>query len=603
MPIKIKVEKKIAINLTPFEKIVCGNEDYEIEFEFDEQWEDKTAKIALFAYDENKPPIAQPFTGNICTVPPLENTTVCAVGVKTTDGQLKTTTPAYVSCLKCISDKGTAIPPPTKEVYDKLVDMINAGMLKGDKGDPFEYEDFTEEQLAELKDGLNTTVAYGNYQTMITAFNSLPKTAYTVGKNVMIVTLNVPDLWIASIEEKAVEYEYVSDEAFVETLKNNGTVQVGNYVFAMLETQKIDLSPYLKKIPFSKDTTVHGSDAGYVGRAYIVDHDGNQNSMALNAQAFNYTIPYRNYNANFYVGDPNLPYECTNRKYVDNLPDYLKLTDDSTAEDGTVTKGTRTKWLEWLNAVNQSEVDEAIIDVMNSVSEQAKQLEEAKESIPTVTVENDKELVGELDYVSTSGANRIYFTSSYSGLKVGDSVYFGRHYKKGIISSVLNGTYTQYTATGLDSSGLAKGDKIYIDKSDECFVTEVNGLEVKDKVARYLIDNEKKYLHTIDIGLGGSYGYIRIITYDKLPLTFRQVRYMLENNGFAKPRDTATGAKSDYAVAIYCWGVGVTLEEVTDGDETKRYIIWFSTKKSSGVYTLSPISLLISAFEDTVTEL
>jgi hypothetical protein len=124
--------------------------------------------------------------------------------------------------------------------------MINDGMVKGDKGDPFEYEDFTEEQLADLKDGLNTTVAYGNYQTMITAFNSLPKTAYTVGQNVMIVTLNVPDLWIASIEETAVKYEYVSDEAFVESLKNSGTVKVGNYVFAALETQKVDLADHVK---------------------------------------------------------------------------------------------------------------------------------------------------------------------------------------------------------------------------------------------------------------------------------------------------------------------------------------------------------------------
>ena len=134
--IKIKVEKKIATNLTPFEKIVCGNEDYEIEFEFDEQWEGKDAKIALFAYNENEPPIAQPFKGNICPVPPLENTTVCAVGVKTDNGRLSTTTPAYVFCLKCISDKGAAIPPPPKGLWDKIIELINAGMLKGEKGDP-----------------------------------------------------------------------------------------------------------------------------------------------------------------------------------------------------------------------------------------------------------------------------------------------------------------------------------------------------------------------------------------------------------------------------------------------------------------------------------
>ena len=55
-------------------------------------------------------------------------------------------------------------------------------------------------EVNSIAKGANQTLSYGNYSTMITAFNSLANNVYNVGQNVMIITLQVPDLWISGIE-------------------------------------------------------------------------------------------------------------------------------------------------------------------------------------------------------------------------------------------------------------------------------------------------------------------------------------------------------------------------------------------------------------------
>lgn len=122
--IKVRVSGKIAENLTPEVKIVCGNEDYQVEFEFDEPWESANVKTGLFIY--NGELVAQPFDGAVCPMPIIENTTLLAIGVKTSDGRLFTTTPAYADCLKSASDFATnKIPAPSKDVYDEIIALLN----------------------------------------------------------------------------------------------------------------------------------------------------------------------------------------------------------------------------------------------------------------------------------------------------------------------------------------------------------------------------------------------------------------------------------------------------------------------------------------------
>lgn len=92
--------------------------------------------------------------------------------------------------------------------------------------------------------GAGQSISFGDYQTMITSFNSLPKDAYNVNLNVMIIKRYVPDLWVSYKSDKNIPYEYTTDEDFVALLEQSGTVQVGYYIFSPLETQKVDIEGY-----------------------------------------------------------------------------------------------------------------------------------------------------------------------------------------------------------------------------------------------------------------------------------------------------------------------------------------------------------------------
>ena len=96
-----------------------------------------------------------------------------------------------------------------------------------------------------IADGANQALSYANYQAMVTAFNSLSSTAYKVGQNVMIVTVQVPDLWISAVESTSQTYTYVDDATIENELATSGYIQVGYYKLSQLETQKVDLTDYV----------------------------------------------------------------------------------------------------------------------------------------------------------------------------------------------------------------------------------------------------------------------------------------------------------------------------------------------------------------------
>ena len=101
-------------------------------------------------------------------------------------------------------------------------------------------------EVNSIAKGANQALSYSNYQAMITAFNSFGNSAYNVGQNVMIVTLEVPDLWISGIESSSTQYTYTNDSAFTNELEANGYVKVGYYKLSALETQKVDLTNYVQ---------------------------------------------------------------------------------------------------------------------------------------------------------------------------------------------------------------------------------------------------------------------------------------------------------------------------------------------------------------------
>ena len=110
-------------------------------------------------------------------------------------------------------------------------------------------------EVNSIAKGANQALSYGNYSTMVTAFNALDDDVYNVGQNVMIVTLEVPNLWISGIESISVPYTYVDDETIVSALQTDGYIQVGYYRLSMLETQKVDLTNYVTNTDYAQGMT------------------------------------------------------------------------------------------------------------------------------------------------------------------------------------------------------------------------------------------------------------------------------------------------------------------------------------------------------------
>ena len=94
----IVVQNRIATYNLRDGDIVCGNNDYQIEFVFDSEWDAYNHKIARFIWNGQYTEV--PFTGNTCVVPMMQNTDKLTVGVHA--GDLRTTTPAEIACKRSI---------------------------------------------------------------------------------------------------------------------------------------------------------------------------------------------------------------------------------------------------------------------------------------------------------------------------------------------------------------------------------------------------------------------------------------------------------------------------------------------------------------------
>ena len=109
-------------------------------------------------------------------------------------------------------------------------------------------------EVDSIAKGANQALSFASYAAMVTEFNSLDDDVYNVGQNIYIQTLEVPDLWISSVESTSTTYTYVDDATFVSGLDTNGYVQVGYYKLSALETQKVDLTNYVTNTDYATST-------------------------------------------------------------------------------------------------------------------------------------------------------------------------------------------------------------------------------------------------------------------------------------------------------------------------------------------------------------
>lgn len=128
--ISITVRDKVAVTADRT-RYVCGNSDYVIRFDFDEEWNDYDTKTARFVYGGNHQ--ERVFSGNECPIPIIGGVGVFEVGVYA--GNLHTTTPAIVPADKSILCKQGMPADPTPNVYAQLMEMIEGARLQGPQGE------------------------------------------------------------------------------------------------------------------------------------------------------------------------------------------------------------------------------------------------------------------------------------------------------------------------------------------------------------------------------------------------------------------------------------------------------------------------------------
>ena len=115
-------------------------------------------------------------------------------------------------------------------------------------------------ELKKLVQAIPQATSYASVSNMITALNNATNKAYNVGHNLYIIATAVPDFWISSIEATSVTYAGTTAD-LINAVRTNGSVQVGYYKIAMLETEKVDLTNYVTITQLNEAISALGIEA------------------------------------------------------------------------------------------------------------------------------------------------------------------------------------------------------------------------------------------------------------------------------------------------------------------------------------------------------
>ena len=125
--ISIQIRNRVA-RVIGSPKIVCGNSDYTASFDFDSEWNAYAQKTVQFFYVRHGKPYVEmvEFTGESCYIPVLHDVELLEIGV--TAGTIRTSTPARVPCFRCITDAQSIAYKPRHDVYNEIMDTIQAAL-------------------------------------------------------------------------------------------------------------------------------------------------------------------------------------------------------------------------------------------------------------------------------------------------------------------------------------------------------------------------------------------------------------------------------------------------------------------------------------------
>jgi hypothetical protein len=370
--IKVRVNGEIATNLTPEVRLVCQNDKYDVEFEFDESWSNSNFKTALFIYNGKVLPVVfdREQNNNVCKIPALYDTELLHIGVKSSDVKgLHTSTPARVGCLLSANDiADEEVPEPTQEVYDQIIELLNKTLAQSTsvpKGGR------TNQVLAKKSDNDFDTY-WADDQAGVGGL--------TEEQVKEIVQETLPD-WAEQEEKPTYTYEEITEKPdLVEDIgsslaeeTNVLTIELKDKSGKIIATTQVsipkgevpDLSAYVKK--GNRDEFVRGGlteteeewtdedkaaacetigavqryEGGTDNILYGAYWSGTQQKFKFDEAPSMSSFPRRTIKGGLRVfldeTDANPREMATPRGYVDNLPDNLTLTDDEKA-----------KWRAWL---------------------------------------------------------------------------------------------------------------------------------------------------------------------------------------------------------------------------------------------------------------
>lgn len=146
--INITVRGKIA-RAEGRARVVCGNSDYAVRFDFDAEWAEYAVKTARFVSEDGSYTDVQ-FEGEDCAIPILRNTRTLLVGVFA--GNLRTTTAALIHTVPCITDPDGTPADPTPDVYAQLMERFNA--MEAPAAILYEKQELTDEQKATARENI-----------------------------------------------------------------------------------------------------------------------------------------------------------------------------------------------------------------------------------------------------------------------------------------------------------------------------------------------------------------------------------------------------------------------------------------------------------------
>lgn len=96
-------------------------------------------------------------------------------------------------------------------------------------------------RIENMISGARGALVYADYVEMVTALNADQEKMYGLGQSIFIGTRDVPDLWIYGVDDEYAEYSYIDDKTIETVLRYDGTIKIGYYVLAALESNEITL--------------------------------------------------------------------------------------------------------------------------------------------------------------------------------------------------------------------------------------------------------------------------------------------------------------------------------------------------------------------------